>query len=83
MKALVSEDELSMFRTPEHESSTRESIRGAPCSALRLRAWDLEVSLRFGHLRRKIDRPGEPSLMTTVRGAECRFDPPVRVEGER
>ncbi|WP_274596076.1 hypothetical protein [Rubrobacter xylanophilus] len=41
------------------------------------------MSLRFGHLRRKIDRPGEPSLMTTVRGAECRFDPPVRVEGER
>ena len=34
------------------------------------------VNVYVTHLRRKIDRPGEPSLITTVRGAGYRFEPP-------
>ncbi|MGH3089715.1 MAG: response regulator transcription factor [Rubrobacteraceae bacterium] len=34
------------------------------------------VDVYVRHLRRKIDRPGKPSLITTVRGAGYRFDPP-------
>ncbi|QYJ16414.1 Transcriptional regulatory protein TcrA [Rubrobacter xylanophilus DSM 9941] len=41
------------------------------------------VDVYVRYLRRKIDRPGEPSLITTVRGAGYRFDPPTRREGER
>jgi two-component system OmpR family response regulator len=33
------------------------------------------VDVYVGYLRRRIDRPGEPSLITTVRGAGYRFDP--------
>ncbi|MDQ3554727.1 MAG: response regulator transcription factor, partial [Chloroflexota bacterium] len=36
----------------------------------------IDVYVRY--LRRKIDRPGEPSLITTVRGAGYRFDPPLQ-----
>jgi DNA-binding response OmpR family regulator len=34
------------------------------------------VNVYVTHLRRKIDRPGEPSLINTVRGAGYRFEPP-------
>ena len=34
------------------------------------------VSVYVRYLRRKIDRPGEPSLISTVRGAGYRFEPP-------
>jgi DNA-binding response OmpR family regulator len=34
------------------------------------------VSVYVTHLRRKIDRPGEPSLINTVRGAGYRFESP-------
>jgi DNA-binding response OmpR family regulator len=33
------------------------------------------VNVYVTHLRRKIDRPGEPSLINTVRGAGYRFEP--------
>lgn len=35
------------------------------------------VDVYVRYLRRKIDRPDEPSLITTVRGAGYRFDPPA------
>ena len=34
------------------------------------------VDVYVGYLRAKLDRPGEPSLFTTVRGRGYRFDPP-------
>jgi DNA-binding response OmpR family regulator len=34
------------------------------------------VDVYVRHLRNKIDRPGEPSLIETVRGAGYRFEPP-------
>jgi len=34
------------------------------------------VDVYIRYLRRKLDRPGEPSLITTVRGAGYRFEPP-------
>lgn len=34
------------------------------------------VDVYVRYLRRKIDRPGEPSLITTVRGTGYRFEPP-------
>jgi len=36
------------------------------------------VDVYVRYLRRKIDRPGEPSLIGTVRGVGYRFDPPVQ-----
>jgi DNA-binding response OmpR family regulator len=36
------------------------------------------VDVYIRYLRRKIDRPGEPSLITTIRGAGYRFDPPTK-----
>jgi DNA-binding response OmpR family regulator len=33
------------------------------------------VDVYVGYLRRHIDRPGEPSLITTMRGVGYRFDP--------
>ncbi len=33
------------------------------------------VDVYIRYLRRKIDRPGEPSLITTIRGSGYRFDP--------
>jgi len=38
------------------------------------------VDVYVRYLRRKLDRPGEPSLITTVRGAGYRFDPPREEE---
>ncbi|MBA2450704.1 MAG: response regulator transcription factor [Chloroflexi bacterium] len=35
------------------------------------------VDVYIRYLRRKIDRGGEPSLITTIRGAGYRFDPPT------
>lgn len=35
------------------------------------------VDVYVRHLRNKIDRAGEPSLITTIRGAGYRFDPPA------
>jgi DNA-binding response OmpR family regulator len=37
------------------------------------------VDVYIRYLRRKIDRPGEPSLIETVRGAGYRFDPSAGV----
>jgi DNA-binding response OmpR family regulator len=34
------------------------------------------VNVYVRHLRHKIDRPGEASLIATVRGAGYRFEPP-------
>ncbi len=34
------------------------------------------VDVYVRYLRTKLDRPGEPSLLTTVRGSGYRFDPP-------
>ena len=34
------------------------------------------VDVYVGYLRRKIDQPGEPTMITTVRGSGYRFDPP-------
>jgi DNA-binding response OmpR family regulator len=34
------------------------------------------VDVYIRYLRRKLDRPGEPSLITTIRGEGYRFDPP-------
>lgn len=36
------------------------------------------VDVYVRYLRRKIDRPGEPSLIETVRGVGYRFDPPAQ-----
>lgn len=38
----------------------------------------LNVYVRY--LRSKVDRPGEPSLITTVRGVGYRFDPPKNAQ---
>jgi DNA-binding response OmpR family regulator len=35
------------------------------------------VDVYVRYLRQKLDRPGEPSLFTTVRGSGYRFDPPT------
>ncbi len=35
------------------------------------------VDVYIRYLRRKLDRPDEPSLITTVRGAGYRFEPPL------
>jgi DNA-binding response OmpR family regulator len=54
--------------------------RGQLLSALWDYAFDTGsnvVNVYVTHLRRKIDRPGEPSLITTVRGAGYRFEPPA------
>ncbi len=37
------------------------------------------VDVYVRHLRNKIDSPGEPSLIETVRGAGYRFEPPQKV----
>ena len=37
------------------------------------------VDVYVRYLRRKVDRPGKPSLITTVRGEGYRFDPPYDV----
>ena len=37
------------------------------------------VDVYVRYLRRKIDRPGEPSAIATVRGAGYRFEPPANV----
>lgn len=34
------------------------------------------VDVYVRYLRRKLDRPGEPSVITTIRGVGYRFDPP-------
>jgi DNA-binding response OmpR family regulator len=34
------------------------------------------VDVYVRYLRSKLDRPGEPSLITTVRGGGYRFEPP-------
>ncbi|TCJ18126.1 response regulator transcription factor [Rubrobacter taiwanensis] len=39
------------------------------------------VDVYVGYLRKKIDRPGAPTLITTVRGAGYRFDPPAGDSG--
>ena len=36
------------------------------------------VDVYVSYLRNKIDRPGEPSLIATVRGVGYRFDPPAQ-----
>ena len=41
------------------------------------------VDVYVRYLRRKIDRPGEPSLITTVRGIGYRFDPPTAAAAPR
>ena len=38
------------------------------------------VDVYVRYLRHKIDHPGEPSLITTVRGSGYRFDPPRKTE---
>ena len=40
------------------------------------------VNVYVKYLREKIDRPGEPSLISTVRGVGYRFDPPGRGPGD-
>ena len=35
------------------------------------------VDVYVRYLRQKLDRPGEPSLFTTIRGSGYRFDPPA------
>jgi len=37
------------------------------------------VDVYVRYLRLKLDRPGQPSLVTTVRGSGYRFDPPIQV----
>ena len=69
------------FALLEHFMRHRGQVlsRGQLLSAI----WDYSfdtgsnvVSVYVTHLRRKIDRPGEPSLINTVRGAGYRFEPP-------
>jgi DNA-binding response OmpR family regulator len=36
------------------------------------------VDVYVRHLRNKIDKEGEPSLISTVRGAGYRFEPPPK-----
>lgn len=36
------------------------------------------VNVYISYLRNKIDRPGEPSLISTVRGSGYRFEPPTK-----
>ncbi len=38
------------------------------------------VDVYVRYLRHKIDRPGEPSLITTVRGSGYRFDLPYTTD---
>lgn len=40
------------------------------------------VDVYIRYLRRKLDRAGEPSLISTVRGAGYRFDPPSATDSE-
>lgn len=39
------------------------------------------VDVYVGYLRRKIDQSGQPTLITTIRGAGYRFDPPRNGSG--
>jgi DNA-binding response OmpR family regulator len=66
---------LEYFMRHPHQMLSRQQILSA--------IWDYAfasgsnvVDVYVGYLRRKIDRPGEPTLITTVRGAGYRFDPP-------
>jgi DNA-binding response OmpR family regulator len=66
---------LEYFMRRPHQVLSREQILSA--------VWDYSfdpgsnvVDVYVRYLRRKIDRPGEPSLITTVRGAGYRFEPP-------
>ncbi len=38
------------------------------------------VDVYVRYLRRKLDRPGEPSVITTIRGVGYRFDPPSQAK---
>jgi DNA-binding response OmpR family regulator len=69
------------FALLEHFMRHRGQVlsRGQILSALWDNSFDTGsnvVNVYVTHLRRKIDRPGEPSLITTVRGAGYRFEPP-------
>lgn len=66
---------LEYFMRHPHQMLSRQQILSA--------IWDYAfasgsnvVDVYVGYLRRKIDQPGEPTLITTVRGAGYRFDPP-------
>lgn len=66
---------LEYFMRHPHQMLSRQQILSA--------IWDYAfasgsnvVDVYVGYLRRKIDRVGEPTLITTVRGAGYRFDPP-------
>ena len=70
------------FALLEHFMRHRGQVlsRGQLLSAIWDYAFDTGsnvVNVYVTHLRRKIDHPGEPSLISTVRGAGYRFEPPV------
>jgi DNA-binding response OmpR family regulator len=70
------------FALLEHFMRHRGQVlsRGQILSALWDYAFDTGsnvVNVYVTHLRRKIDRPGERSLISTVRGAGYRFEPPA------
>ncbi len=67
---------LEYFMRHPHQVLSRQQILSA--------IWDLAfdpgsnvVGVYVSYLRGKIDRPGSPSLITTVRGTGYRFDPPA------
>lgn len=66
---------LEYFMRHPHQVLSRQQILSA--------VWEYDfdpesniVDVYVLYLRNKIDEPGEPSLITTVRGAGYRFDPP-------
>jgi DNA-binding response OmpR family regulator len=67
---------LEYFMRHPHQLLTRQQILFA--------VWDYDfdpesniVDVYVRYLRNKLDAPGEPSLILTVRGAGYRFEPPV------
>jgi len=66
---------LEYFMRHPHQVLSREQILSA--------IWDYNfdpgsnvVDVYVRYLRRKLDHPGQPSVIATVRGAGYRFDPP-------
>ena len=63
-----------MMRNPRQVLSRQQLLSDVWDYAFDLGSNVLNVYVRY--LRSKIDRPGEPSLITTIRGVGYRFDPP-------
>jgi DNA-binding response OmpR family regulator len=72
---------LEYFMRHPHQVLSRQQILSA--------VWDYDfdpgtnvVNVYVRYLRSKIDRPGEPTLIGTVRGSGYRFDPPRELRSD-